>query len=135
MGEMQLAASARARSPNLRFEFPATWPGAILAAGPQRVPLCALRPGWGEGVTFAARRGREVAHLGPNVRVFQRPLDILWTEKSKLASMLVVWSPRGPRVHDVGRMRRRGRVPGGLPDRPPDAARNATQAGATFAGH
>ena len=22
----------------------------------------------------------------------------LWTEKSKLASMLVVWSPRGPRV-------------------------------------
>ena len=23
-------------------------------------------------------------------------MDILWTEKSKLASMLVVWSPRGP---------------------------------------
>ena len=125
----------RGVSPNLRFEFLATWPGPILAVGSERVPLCALRPGWGEGVTFAARRGREVAHLGPNVRVFQRPLDILWTEKSKLASMLVVWSPRGPRVHDVGRMRRRGRVPGGLPDRPPDAARNATQAGATFAGH
>ena len=36
--------------------------------------------------------------------------------KKKIASMLVVWSPRGPRVHDVGRMRRRGRVPDGLPD-------------------
>ena len=44
-------------SPNLRFEFLATWPGAILAAGSQRVPLYAPRPGWGEGVTFAARRG------------------------------------------------------------------------------
>ena len=41
---------------------------------------------------------------------------------------------QGPWVHDVGRMRWRGRVPDGLPDRPPDAARNATQAGATFAG-
>ena len=51
------------RTPNLRFEFLATWPGAILAAGSQRVPLYAPRPGWGEGVTFAARRGREVAHL------------------------------------------------------------------------
>ena len=35
-----------------------------------------------------------LAHLGPNVRVFQGPLD----EKSKLASMLVFWSPRGARV-------------------------------------
>ena len=34
-----------------------------MAAGPRRVPLYAPRPGWGEGVTFAARRGREVAHL------------------------------------------------------------------------
>ena len=121
------------RTPNLRFEFLATWPAAIWLRGPKS-PFVRPETGLGEGVTFAARRGREVAHLGPNVRVFQRPLDILWTEKSKLASMLVVWSPRGPRVHDVGRMRRRGRVPGGLPDRPPDAARNATQAGATFAG-
>ena len=32
--------------------------------------------------------------LGHNVRVFRGPL----TEKSKLASMLVIWSPRGPRV-------------------------------------
>ena len=47
----------------MRFEFPATCPAAISATGSQRVPLCALRPGWGEGVTFAARRGREVAHL------------------------------------------------------------------------
>ena len=61
----------------MRFEFPATCPAAILATGSQRVPLCALRPGWGEGVTFAARRGREVAHLGPNVRVFQGPLDVM----------------------------------------------------------
>ena len=30
------------------------------------------------------------------MQVFQRTL--LWTEKSKLASMLVVWFPRGPRV-------------------------------------
>ena len=60
-------------SPNLRFEFLATWPGAILAVGSQRVPLYAPRPGWGEGVTFAARRGREDARLGPNVRVFQGP--------------------------------------------------------------
>ena len=63
------------RTPNLRFEFLATWPGAILAAGSQRVPLYAPRPGWGEGVTFAARRGREVAHLpvGPDARVFREP--------------------------------------------------------------
>ena len=62
-------------SPNLRFEFLATWPGAILAAGSQRVPLYAPRPGWGEGVTFVARSGREVAHLpvGPDARVFQEP--------------------------------------------------------------
>jgi hypothetical protein len=32
--------------------------------------------------------------MGPNVRVFQGH----WTEKSKLASMLVIWSTRGPRV-------------------------------------
>ena len=80
-------------SPNLRFEFLATWPGAILAAGSQRVPLYAPRPGWGGGVTFAARRGH-LRGLGHNVRVFRGPL----TEKSKLASMLVIWSPRGPRV-------------------------------------
>ena len=66
---------SRGRTPNLRFEFLATCPSAILAAGSQRVPLYAPRPGWGEGVTFEARRGREVAHLGPNVRVFQGPLD------------------------------------------------------------
>ena len=65
-----------------------------MAAGSQRVPLCALRPGWGEGVTFEARRGREVAHWGLTCGYFRD----LWTEKSKLASMLVFWSPRGPRV-------------------------------------
>ena len=81
------------RTPNLRFEFLATWPGAILAAGSQRVPLYAPRPGWGEGVTFAAS-GREVALWGLTCRYFRG----LWTEKSKLAAMLVVWSPRGPRV-------------------------------------
>ena len=66
---------SRARSPNLRFEFPATCAGAILAVGSQRVPLYAPRPGWGEGVTFVARSGREVAHLpvGPDARVFQEP--------------------------------------------------------------
>ena len=65
-----------------------------MAAGPRRVPLYAPRPGWGEGVTFAARRGREVALWGLTCRYFRG----LWTEKSKLASMLVIWSPRGPRV-------------------------------------
>ena len=56
----------------------------------------------------------------------------LWTEKSKLyARILVSQGPSG--TYGVGWMRRRGRVPDGLPDRSPDAARNAT--GATFAGH
>ena len=77
----------------MRFEFLATWPAAIWLRGPKS-PFVRPETGLGEGVTFAARRGREVAHLGPNVRVFRGPL----TEKSKLASMLVVWSPRGPRV-------------------------------------
>ena len=72
---LRLPVTPRGRTPNLRFEFLATCPSAILAAGSQRVPLYAPRPGWGEGVTFEARRGREVAHLGPNVRVFQGPLD------------------------------------------------------------
>ena len=112
----------------MRFEFPATWPGAISAAGSQRVPVCALRPGWGEGVTFAARRGREVALWGLTCRYFRG----LWTEKSKLyARILVSQGPSG--TYGVGWMRRRGRVPDGLPDRSPDVARNAT--GATFAGH
>ena len=70
--------------------------GCDFGCGVPKSPFVRPETGLGEGVTFAARRGREVAHLGPNVRVFQRPLDILWTEKSKLASMLVVWSPRGP---------------------------------------
>ena len=117
------------RTPNLRFEFLATWPGAILAAGSQRVPLYAPRPGWGKGSLSRRDAVAKLPIWGLTCGYFRG----LWTEKSKLASMLVVWSPRGPRVHDVGRMRRRGRVPGGLPDRPPDAARNAT--GATFAGH
>ena len=30
----------RGGSPNLRFEFLATWPGPILAVGSERVPLC-----------------------------------------------------------------------------------------------
>jgi hypothetical protein len=65
-----------------------------LPAGSQRAPLYAPRSGWGEGVTFAARRGREVAHMaiwGLTCGYF----GDLWTEKSKLASMLVIWSPRG----------------------------------------
>ena len=117
-------------SPNLRFEFLATWPGAILAAGSQRVPLYAPRPGWGGGVTFAARRGREVAHLGPNVRVFQGPLARRIKTRFYAGNLV---SQGASDTYGVGRMRRRGRVPDGLPDRSPDAARNAT--GATFAGH
>ena len=50
---------------------------------------------WGEGVTFAARRGRELVHLahdlGPNTRVFS-----LWLKDQN--SLLVIRSPRGPRV-------------------------------------
>ena len=104
--------------------------------GPQRVPLYAPRPGWGEGVTFAARRGREVAHLGPNVRVFQGPLARRIKTRF-YAGNLVSQGPSG--TYGVGWMRRRGRVPDGLPDRSPDAARNATGTGdltgATFVGH
>ena len=47
----------------MRFEFLATCPAPILAMGSHRVPLYAPLPGWGEGVTFEARCGREVAHL------------------------------------------------------------------------
>ena len=49
------------------------------------------------------------------------------------AGNLVFQGPSG--TYGVGQIRRRGRVPDGLPDRSSDAARNATQAGATFAGH
>jgi len=38
-------------------------------------------------------------------------------------------------TYGVGRMHRRGRVPDGLPDRSPGAARNRDATGATFAGH
>ena len=55
------------------------WPGAAAQA---------------RASTFAVRRGREVAHWGLTCGYFRD----LWTEKSKLASMLVIWSPRGPRV-------------------------------------
>ena len=109
------------------IRVPSLLVGGDLAAGPRRVPLYAPRPGWGEGVTFAAR-GREVALWGLTCRYFRG----LWTEKSKLyARILVSQGPSG--TYGVGWMRRRGRVPDGLPDRSPDAARNAT--GATFAGH
>ena len=118
-----------ARTPNLRFEFLATWPGAILAAGSQRVPLYAPRPGWGKGSLSRRDAVAKLPIWGLTCGYFRGLWISSGLKKSKLASMLVVWSPRGPRVHDVGRMRRRGRVPGGLPD----AARNAT--GATFAGH
>ena len=49
----------RGRSPNLRFEFPATGPAAILAAGSQRGPML-VRPettGLGGGFTFAPSWG------------------------------------------------------------------------------
>ena len=76
---------ARARSPNLRFVFPATF------QGPQRAPLRVPEPSLWGGVTFVAKRGHEVVHSGANVRVFQEPR----AKKSKPASILVVWSPRG----------------------------------------
>ena len=50
------------RTPNLRFEFLATWPAAIWLRGPKS-PFVRPETGLGEGVTFAARRGREVVHL------------------------------------------------------------------------
>ena len=115
--------------PNLRFEFLASWSGAILAAGSRRVPLYAPRPGWGEGVTFAARRGREVALWGLTCGYF-RSLGL--KIKTRFHAGILV-SQGGSGTYGVGWMRRRGRVPDGLPDRPPDAAQNAT--GATFAGH
>ena len=114
-------------SPNLRFEFLATWPGAILAAGSQRVPLYAPRPGWGEGVLS---RRDAVAKL----RVFREvAVREVATEKSKLASMLVIWSPRGARVPMAwgGYVGAAGYPMGCQIGRL--ARRNAT--GATFAGH
>ena len=47
------------------IRVPSLLVGGDLAAGSklERVPLYAPRPGWGEGVTFAAR-GREVALWG-----------------------------------------------------------------------
>ena len=75
------------RTPNLRFEFLATWPAAIWLRGPKS-PFVRPETGLGEGVTFAARRGREVAHLGPNVRVFQR----LWISSGlKNQNSLLCW--------------------------------------------
>ena len=68
----------------MRFEFLATWPGAILAAGSQRVPSYAPRSGWGEGVTFAARRGREVALWGLTCRYFRGHFSGLKNQNSLL---------------------------------------------------
>ena len=49
------------------------------------------------------------------------------------AGNLASQGPSG--AYGVGWMRRRGRVPDGLPEGSPDVARNATVTGVTFAGH
>ena len=67
----------------MRFEFLATWPGAIFAAGSQRGPLYAPRPGWGEGVTFAARRGREVAHSQATTSKISKPNRFAYPFRSR----------------------------------------------------
>ena len=49
-------ADSGGRTPNLRFEFLATWPGANWLRGPEE-SLCTSRDrAGGGGVTFAARR-------------------------------------------------------------------------------
>jgi len=74
--------------------FPATFPPEISVSESRGGLLRVLGPGWGGGATFASRRGREGAHFGPNVRVYQDP----GTGKQKLGPTLVFWSPKGPRV-------------------------------------
>ncbi len=75
------------RGPNLRFEFPASCPAAILATGSHGGPFVHPRARQGEGVTFG-------------VKIKTR--------------FYAVWSPSG--TYGVGRMRGRDRVPDGLPD-------------------
>ena len=114
----------------MRFEFLATWPGAILAVGSQRVPLYAPRPGWRERITFAARRGAQITcPNGPNVRVFSLTGGFSGVKNKTrfYAGDLVAQGPSG--AYGVGWMRRRGWVPDGLPDRSPDAARNHSGSG------
>ena len=60
---------------NLIIGFPATCPPEISVSESHGGLLRVLRPGLGGGATFASRRGREVAHFGPNVRVYQEPVD------------------------------------------------------------
>jgi len=75
----------------LRFEFPATWPPAILVVG----SLCTPRDrAGGKGPLSRRDAVAKLPIWGLTCGYFRD----LWTEKSKLASMLVFWSPRGPRV-------------------------------------
>ena len=78
-------------------------------------------------------RGETRCPNGPNVRVFSLTGGFSGVKNKTrfYAGDLVAQGPSG--AYGVGWMRRRGWVPDGLPDRSPDAARNAT--GATFAGH
>ena len=78
----------------MNIGFLATCPPAISVSESHGGLLRVLRPGWWGGVTFASRRGRKVAHYGPNVRVYQEP----GTEEQKLGPTRVVWSPKDPRV-------------------------------------
>ena len=111
----------------MRFEFPATWPPAILVVG----SLCTPRDrAGGKGPLSRRDAVAKLPIWGLTCGYFRG----LWTEKSKLyARILVSQGPSG--TYGVGWMRRRGRVPDGLPDRSPDAARNATGATFKFAGH
>ena len=80
----------------------------------------------------AGRMSVRHAVPGPSMRVFNS--RVFMKIKTRFyAGNLVFQGPSG--TYGVGQIRRRGRVPDGLPDRSSDAARNATQAGATFAGH
>ena len=75
----------------MRFEFPATWPPAILVVG----SLCTPRDrAGGKGPLSRRDAVAKLPIWGLTCGYFRG----LWTEKSKLASMLVFWSPRGPRV-------------------------------------
>ena len=61
--------------PKFEIRVPSHLSERDFGCGVPKSPFVRPETGLGEGVTFAARRGREVAHLGPNVRVFQGPLD------------------------------------------------------------
>ena len=91
--------------PNLRFEFLASWSGAIWLRGPKE-SLCTRRDRAGGRGSLSRRDAVAKLPLGPNVRVFQGPWARSWAEiKTRFyAGNLVSQGPSG--TYGVGWMRR-----------------------------